>query len=204
MNNTKPHPTTEQEEYRLRNLSGFEGDNIMRRQFAAIFAKHRINLVIETGTYLGGTANQLRSMVKELITIEVNKEFYEEAKNNIGNHSNVTMLNMDSVKALSDILKTKAKKKNIFFFLDAHWYESCPLLEELGEIAMAGIKPVIAIHDFFVPGTNFGFDTYKGQRFDWEFVREAIEKIYGVDNFTYFYNQQAEGAQRGILYVEPK
>lgn len=194
------------QEYEERNLKGFEGDSFMKKQFSELIEKHKITLLIETGTYLGGTANQLRQMVKNLITIELNLGYFMRAKVNIEDRSNVDMINGDSVLALREIFLDKNnRKKKMFVFLDAHWGNVCPLLDELHEIAVARLKPeVIAIHDFIVPGTDFGYDSYNGEPFDWEFVREKIEAIYGVDGFSYFYNTEAEGARRGILYVEKK
>ncbi len=142
-------------------------------------------------------------MVNRVITTEINSDFFKQAKNFLKECENVEMICGDSLNVLSGLVINNLQE-NILFFLDDHWLDKCPLIDELEIIATLGIKPVIAIHDFYVPGTNFGYDTYKGQRFDWEFVREAIERIYGKDNFNYFYNEQAEGAARGIIYIEPK
>lgn len=186
--------------YEQRNLLGFEGDSYAKNDFQALIKKHKIKTIIETGTYLGGTTNQLRQMVDSVITIEVNPEYFEKAKGNIKNHDNVIMINDDSINALETVLPNM--KGPLFVFLDAHWGNVCPLLDELQKIADSGLKPIIAIHDFFVPNKTFEYDSYNGKRFDFEFIEEKLANIYGGD-YTHFYNTMATGAQRGIIYIEP-
>jgi len=93
-------------------------------------------------------------------------------------------------------------ERPLFFYLDAHWEKYWPLLDELQVIADNGVQPIIVIHDFFVPGSNLGFDKYDGQRLDFEYIEPSLQKIYG-NNFTYEYNRYATGARRGIIYVFP-
>lgn len=193
-----------QADYEKRNLQGFEGDRYMKAKFSEIINRRKIELVIETGTYLGGTTNQLRQMVKQVVTIEVNPDYHNRAKENIKDHGNVQMFLGDSAQILHDVLAdTKIAKQSMLILLDAHWGDVCPLKDELKAIADAGIKPVIVIHDWLVPGTDFGYDSYKGQPFTWEWIEKDIFNIYG-DQFTKYYNTMAEGARRGVLYIEPK
>jgi len=92
-----------------------------------------------------------------------------------------------------------------FIFLDAHWGSHCPLKEELEQIRRAGIKPVIAIHDFVVPNhTELGYDEINGQPFTYEWLKEDIDSVYGEDGYNVHYNSEAEGAKRGIIYIVPK
>jgi predicted O-methyltransferase YrrM len=191
-------------EYNRRNLSGFEGDRYMKSKFIEIVKRKKIDIIIETGTYKGGTTNQLRQIVPKVITIEANREYYEEAKQNIEDHSNVSMLLGDSSVVLADVLSSEnITTKKLMFFLDAHWHDACPLKDELQTIANAGLKPIIVIHDWVVPGTGFGFDSYNGQPFTWEWIEKDIFNIYG-ENFIKYYNVMAEGAKRGVLYIEPR
>ena len=65
-------------------------------------------------------------------------------------------------------------------------------------------KAFIAIHDFFNPlDLSLGFDTYNGQRLDYEYIKESLEKIY-PNGYTYYYNEKADGARRGVIYILPK
>lgn len=87
-------------------------------------------------------------------------------------------------------------------FCDAHWGEYWPLLDELRIIAEHKISPVIIIHDFQVPNhPEFGFDNHGGKDLNMDYVRDALNAI--NPNYNLFYNDRAEGNQRGILYATP-
>lgn len=190
--------------YEKRNLVGFESDNIMADRIKKLIKDFNIDLVIEGGTYLGGTARRFAMMCKEVCTIEINLEYFTRAKRTLELCHNVTQFFGSTVEILPNILQVY-KNKNILWFCDSHWEQHNPMLEELAIIHKSGIKPVIAIHDFKVPGhPELGFDTYKDIVYEWEWIRPSIEKIYGVDGYVKEYNSAAEGAKRGIVYLMPK
>lgn len=190
--------------YEVRNLQGFEGDTYMRDKFKQIIADYKINLVIELGTYLGGTTRQLAGIVDEVITIEINKAHFNKASPIIKGLNNVTMFHDSSVSILPFILNNH-QDRNILLFIDSHWQEHNPLLEELEIIARSGLKPVLAIHDFKVPNRHdLGFDTYGDIIYEWDWIKSSIENIYGADGYVKEYNDRATGAKRGILYLYPK
>jgi len=82
-----------------------------------------------------------------------------------------------------------------------------PLLDELETIAKYELLPVIAIHDFKVPGGGLGFDAYNGQEYTFEWIKPKIDKIYSFKNrgYKHYYNtpEKACGAMRGIIYIVP-
>jgi hypothetical protein len=192
--------------YEQRNLLGFEGDDIIGEKLRSLIDRWKINWVIETGTFLGGTAKRLASMCEMVSTIEINDSFYLRAKNHLRDIDNVTMFYGDSVALLPQMLKVTLDK-NILFFLDDHWEKHLPLLAELeiiNEFKGKHGNIVISIHDFKVPGRpDLGFDTYGNVTLDWPYIEAGIEKIYGKDGYLIEYNNKARGAQRGIIYITP-
>jgi len=48
---------------------------------------------------------------------------------------------------------------------------------------------------------ELGFDVYGDIVYDWDYIAEAVEKIYGK-NFIKTYNSEAEGAQRGVIILQ--
>lgn len=190
--------------YEKRNLSGFEGDNIMADRVRQLIKDFNINFVIELGTYLGGTARRFAMMCKEVATIEINMEYYTRAQRTLENCHNVMQFFGSTVEILPELLEVH-KNKNMLLWVDSHWEDNNPLLAELEIIHHAGIKPCLAIHDFKVPGhSELGFDTYKDIVYEWPWIAKSVEKIYGVDGYVKEYNSKAEGAQRGIVYIWPK
>lgn len=205
-------------DYLEQNLKGFENDSFARAKFASIISEHKIETVIETGTYLGSTTIQLAYMCNNVITIEVNRDHFNQAFKNIADKEiaittlcpndklseQKMVMRMGSSELVLKNILPGLKNRKIFFFLDAHWGEYNPLIDELKEIANNQIKPVIAIHDFKVPGhPELGFDTYGDIVYEWDWIKESVEKIYGENGYTIEYNSKATGAQRGIIYIYP-
>lgn len=184
-----------------RNKLGFEGDHYIEAEIKSLVEKFSITHIIETGTYKGRTTAKFAEMCRTL-TLEINPEYFKEAKQNLQNNPNVLMYLGDSVKGLTEYLPS-CTKESLLFFLDAHWNDYCPLLDELKLIAQNGLKPVIVIHDFYVPDRpELGYDSYKGQRFDLEWIKPSLEAIYGEGVFIQ-YNSKATGAMRGVIYITP-
>lgn len=184
----------------------FNEDTFMQTAFLELKKKHKIDLVIETGTYHGTTTKWLAKHFERVCTIEINKEFADIAANRLRNFKNCHQFLDDSVNALSYIIKQGKPFSSLCLFLDAHWYKN-PLLGELEVIAACGIKPVLVIHDFYNPfHPEFGYDVYPDQKitYNFDYVSAALEKIYGKDGFNHWYNQEATGAKRGCLFVTPK
>jgi hypothetical protein len=189
------------EEYLSRNRLGFEGDLYIKQEIEKLILKFDIENVIETGTFMGSTAKVLSTMVKNVYTIELNDEHYNESNAYLKDLSNVKIIKGDSKEELDKIIPDL--KGNTLCYLDAHFYVVCPLMDELKMIAKHKLKPIIVIHDFKVPGKpELGFDAWNNQEFTWEWIKPVIEEIYGVNGYSYYYNSIAEGAKRGVIYIQ--
>ena len=81
--------------------------------------KYRIKNFVETGTCFGDTLNAVRKIFKNLYSIELSVELYENAKENFSEFKNIHLLQGDS----SDILPKVIADINqpILFWLDAHY-----------------------------------------------------------------------------------
>jgi predicted O-methyltransferase YrrM len=131
----------------------------------------------ETGTYHGGTAQIVSQYFDKIITIESNPDSHQIASNNLKDIQNCNLYLGNSPEIMSQCLEKN--NSSIFFFLDAHWEYYWPLLDELKVIKEKNLKPVIAIHDFYVPDENgnakFAFDSYHGQPLNFTYIN--ISKI---------------------------
>ena len=196
-------------DYLKQNALGFEGDTFAKQKFQQLCEQFKIHTIYETGTYMGGTTKQLATMAKQVHSIEINEANCNKAKLNLQAVDNVNLHFGSSETILDNLLSAinpKAPtKNNIFCFLDAHWNEYNPLLDELAVIAKHKLKPVIAIHDFKVPNNStLGFDTYGKIVYEWSWIASSIDAIYGKDKYVIEYNSEATGAKRGIIYIYPK
>lgn len=183
------------------NPSAFNGDSHIARKIALLVRFYNVSTIIETGTLYGDTTRALALLAPKVITIEIDPSHTRIAQKNCHHLSNVEFLVGNSPEVLQRILPLSTPT---LFYLDAHWGAYCPLIDELKVIAAAGMRPVIAIHDFLVPGKPFGFDTYSGQPYTLEWVRPSLQEIFGPEGFRYHYNTVADGANRGVIYIEPK
>lgn len=196
----------------------FNGDTFAQTKFLQLASKHNCDIVIETGTALGGTTKFLYQNFKKTCTIEINEDFQRDAIKHIGCYDEKGLISEkidfilgDSGIEINNYLKyidDIGYNGKIIFFLDSHWLSYCPLKEELNAIIKyrKDKGDIIVIHDFKVPNSNLGFDQYNGQPFTFDWIEDEINEIYGNDKYKLSYNSEKEsvGAKRGICYLEPK
>lgn len=185
--------------------SAFNRDIYLQKKFIDIKKFFDIDTVIETGTYQGNTTLWLSKNFKTVYTIECNAQYFNDAFSKIGQVPNIKMELGESPKFLQNVLPSIDENKTIIF-LDAHWYSN-PVLKELNAIKDSGKKPIIAIHDFMVPGhPELGYDVYPNQNivYNWEWIENYINNIYGKNGYTKEYNSKATGAMRGCVFIYPQ
>lgn len=175
-------------------IKGAFEDKFLKEELHKIIQKYDINTIIETGSYKGWSTNVLAQYGKEVISIEINPELLNLAKANNSHNSNVIFYEGSSQKILEKILPDY-KNKNLVIFLDAHWHDYWPILDELTVIKDNELEPVIIIHDFFTPNefgnSKFGFDRYKDQNLDFYYVKKHIEEIY-KNGYNHYCMQESE------------
>lgn len=174
----------------------YNGDPYVDPQIAALVSKHMVQTIIETGTYKGSTSKALANWAP-VVTIELDSVLFNET----ASMKNVTQFGGDSAELLPKILT--GVKEPVLFYLDAHWGNHSPLLDELK--AIRGCKrPVIVIHDFKNPDRpDFGYDSWDVGPYDYELIQPLLHEIY-PDGYTHRYNQKAAGQRRGIIFIEPR
>lgn len=166
--------------------------------------KFNLNTFFETGTYHGETSKIVSQYFEKVITVENNPDFYNIATNTLKNISNCNSYLGSSPEIMNQYLKEN--DSSVFFFLDAHWYDYLPLLDELKTIKEKNLLPVIAIHDFYVPDENgnakFGYDSYKDQSLNLSYIESSIKDIYGT-NYEIKYSTSST-TNSGVIFVYPK
>lgn len=177
----------------------FEGDTFIPQEILKLKERFELHSVIETGSQYGSTLDWFDSNFNVAFGCEPNEEFFKIAED-----KGVNVYNQYSLDFLSRIKGEEiANLENTLIYIDSHWHDTpCPLKDELTLIAELDINPVICIHDFKVPGKDFGFDVY-----DYELCFEEIEpylKAIYTKGFEYHYNLEANGANRGIIFIYPK
>jgi predicted O-methyltransferase YrrM len=189
-------------------VQGALEDNFVYQEFKNLISKFNIKKIIETGTYYGWSTMKLAEFGIDVTTIEYSEENYNIAINNFSktNFSNIKGLLGNSPEVLREILTNE--DNDVILFLDAHWYDYWPIHDELRVCIDKKIKPVIIIHDFFVPDENgnpkFGFDKYGEQKLDLEYIKVFLDEIYGENNYDYHYNNESDNVGQGLIYIYRK
>jgi hypothetical protein len=194
----------------------FNGDMHIRHELANLMARFETKTIIETGTWSAHTTREFALMAPNVWSMDstfehLYEEFGPQARNDL-KYRGINMVLGDSAIDLKNIIKKAVPP--MLFYLDAHGGGANgsnvnPLLEELdqiGEYHELAAGPIIAIHDFFVPGKEWGYnggDWGRGyEPLTYGLIQSRLEKIY-PNGHSYHYNDKAEGMQRGIIYVYP-
>jgi hypothetical protein len=118
-------------------------------------------------------------------TIEKVPEYLDTAKRRLREQKNVRFHLGHSPEILASILPDMSGEIKLFY-LDAHWYDYLPLLEEIEVIGKYLYdRSIIVIDDIFVPNRNHKYLTHRGTRVDFDFVKNALRKAYS--DYVYYY-----------------
>ncbi len=126
-------------------------------------------VMIETGTYTGYVWRTFHGLFEKIITVDINKKYYEE--NRVAAPSHVEFRHGDTRDQLPSMISSVGADKNVLFWLDAHYSpyfgntkkgDDCPLYDELTIIdnTFKGKEAILMIDDV----QCFGGKT---EEFDW-------------------------------------
>lgn len=119
--------------------------------------------IVETGTYRG-TSSEFFFHVsgRPVRTVEAHLRYHFYASRRLISYPEIEVTCGDSRSFLRKLAtESAARRKAILFYLDAHWNEDLPLVEEIMVIASTWERCVIMIDDFEVPGDyGYAFDDY--------------------------------------------
>jgi hypothetical protein len=188
--------------------SPFNGDTFIEQEFLSLKDRFSLTTAVETGTNHGDTTVWLAKNFLKTVSCEIDHNLVQECAVKFKQENVHVELFYGSSEAVLDyVIPHRGIGHDTIFFLDAHWNSYCPLLDELEAIAKYELLPVIAIHDFMVPGGGLGWDSYNGQDYTFEWIKPKLDKIYSFKNrgYKHYYNtpEKACGAMRGVIYIVP-
>lgn len=193
------------EEIKLENKmkKGALEDKFAFEEIKKLVKEFKIERIIETGTYLGWSTKKLCELGIKIDSIEIDKKYFDIVKESLV-EENLKLHLGNSVEILEKIINEN--EENLLIFIDSHWYD-LPILEELKVFESKKIKPILVIHDFFVPDENgkakYGYDKYDNINLDFGLIQNNLEKIYDGE-FSYYYNTQIDCVDSGIIFITPK
>ncbi|MDR2954355.1 MAG: hypothetical protein LBV43_04670 [Prevotella sp.] len=126
---------------------------VKQQRIAEYKKKYNIDILVETGTYLGDMIWAQRKNFAKIYSIELSKTFADLAKKRFKKQTNITIIEGDSGVVLN-LLIGQIDKKAIFW-LDGHYSggntacanKECPIYEELNAIFKSDIDHILLIDD---------------------------------------------------------
>ena len=148
--------------------------------------KYGIGCFVETGTYLGDGSGFAASVFPRVVTIEIKREYQQQAIAKLAGLNNIEFLLGDSSSILPGVVSSL--QGTTFFWLDGHAgagffadEDNCPVLAELEAIGTSPYPHVILIDDarafLAPPPPPFKFEC-------WPTIREVLDKA--CSRFPYY------------------
>jgi hypothetical protein len=141
----------------------FNGQKRRVEAVAAMFRAVPFKTVVETGTYRALTTMHLRTLTSAPIaTVEVNKRYFEYSKKRLRKFDGVHQFLGHSPEVLQKLRGEAVwQAQPCFFYLDAHWLDDLPLIDELHVIREGWRDFAALIDDFRVDGDDgYQYDDY--------------------------------------------
>ena len=160
----------------------------------------QVEVIVETGTNEGKSTAVFAQLAPKVIGIDIDPVCLANTRGvcDEAGADNVELLQGSSQQVLADIAPSLPAAKTLYF-LDAHWGEYWPLLDEIAAIPRG--QGVIVMHDFDVPDRDYGYDQYGGRKLDYDYVREALTAW--SPSHVVRYNREASGSRCGVAIVFP-
>lgn len=194
----------------------FNGDHHIGEEIQRLVKRFNVQTIIETGTWSAHSTREFAKLAPQVFTIDATHEhLIEEFGPNAVTEleaKNIGVILADSSKALPILLRKSSHPALIY--LDAHGGGANgsnvnPLLEELDVIGCEQAcrnTCIVCIHDFLVPGKPWGYNGgdwgHGFEPFSYELIKDKLPPIY-PNGHGFYYNEEAAGCQRGIIYIHP-
>ena len=190
----------------VRNPNGgpLNGQRVRQQIVLDLMRALPLRAIVETGTFRGSTTEFLAAQSRlPVYTVEAVPRFFHYARLRLLRFPRVRLVHGDSRAFLAWLAEDpQVPNTDVFFYLDAHWYEDLPLRAEVELIARSWRGAVIMIDDFEVPGdAGYGFDDYgPGKRLCLDYLPPLA--TIGMDAYFPTAPSQAEsGAKRGCVVL---
>jgi hypothetical protein len=179
------------------------GQEFRRRMFREILEAIDCEAIVETGTFRGSTTDFFATFGPPVYSVEVNPRHAAFASMRLAKkRDRVHLFEGSSPTFLRGLTTDPAfPRSNVFFYLDAHWFEHLPLAEELEIIYGAWPDAVVMVDDFKVPGTSYAYDDYgPGKALTPEYL-EPLRHLGLVSYFPAAAAEQETGLRRGSVVL---
>jgi hypothetical protein len=186
---------------------GFNGQQARKRIFRDLMDALQFDAIIETGTWTGNTTGYMAETTGLPVwSCELNHRFHFISKTRLADFPEVHLALGDSRSFLAGLLQGELARQRLFYYLDAHWYDDLPLVEELGLIGSKCDNFVVMIDDFQVPeDSGYKYDDYgPGKALALGLIKDVIECHHLATFFPATPSTEDTGARRGCIVISPE
>lgn len=159
--------------------------------------------IIETGTFLGNTTGYLAKFGVPVYSSEISPPLFVAAKQRLSSFSNINLVLCDSRTFLTGLVSERINILPSFFYLDAHWLDDLPLLDELNLIDENWENWIVLIDDFKVPNDpGYGYDNYGARKtLNYSYIKRFVERRSLAVFFPTIPSVEESGAKRGYVFL---
>ena len=184
----------------------FNGNPAFEIYVKVLKEKYSLTMALETGTHVGTSTVFFTKVFDQVFTMDINDSFLAQAKVNLKDQSNVKIVRGNTGTELNKILDDIPKDTKMFIYLDAHWYDYWPLLDEIRQLATRKdiiYNSVMVVDDVKVPyRDDIPYDSYKGVALSYDFVKEELDKAFPLGYRIEYFTENPK--TRGKLLIFPK
>jgi hypothetical protein len=131
----------------------FHGDRCYQKLILSICSQLPISSFVETGTHFGDTTEYMANAIAvPIVTCELKESYFHSSAERLKQYKNVKVIQASSEQVIRQAIDQNLLGPLPFFYLDAHWYDYWPLLDELEVITSRVSRCIVVIDDFQVPG----------------------------------------------------
>ncbi len=183
----------------------FNGQVFRQRIFTELIRHIDFTAIVETGTFRGTTTEFMqKASGLPVHTVEKNPRTHGYAGWRFRRNPKIVTRCGDSRSFLKSLFREPLFcRKPVFFYLDAHWDDDLPLLEEIELIMAHCPRGVVMIDDFKVPGDEgYGYDAYgKGKTVDLKYIAHLRKKLAFEAFFPSMGAEHESGKKRGCVVL---
>ena len=130
--------------------------------------RYSLQVVVETGTYLGEMVDGLASVASRVYSIELDKWLFRRAQRRLGRYRNVTLIHGDSADQLGQVIQDLDRPA--VFWLDGHYSGGItargtvdtPVVSELTQILSDSKDHIVLVDDAHAFNGTSGYPTMAG------------------------------------------
>jgi hypothetical protein len=184
-------------------------DHFLHDRLKAVVSEQNIEVVVETGIADGNSSREFCKMVPRYIGIDIDPSRIIQV-NGVLTQSAANkweLLQGNSPDVLRQIMPILPAAQTLFF-LDAHNHPAAPVWPLPEEIrAIPPGEGVLVLHDFRVPGKDFGVDGYMVdgvmRDFNYDLIRDVLAEWSASHRIEYATDSDPQSSYRGWGLVYP-